>query len=254
MIEEQVAEDTTTSGTLLDASTPELNEGEYFLSDGIKGTGDTPDWYKGDKYKSVAEQAKAYTELEKKFGGFTGAPKDGYSGPEGIESDDALLQELTEFAEKTGMSQDAFGDAWELLSAQGEAVEQVTQEQELARLGENAGERIKNVEGYLKNNLDAADYDVVRDLVTDAKSIELVEYLVRATAPTKLPIDGGQHPTGMTWGDIEAQMFMKNENGQLLRSIDANHEAKIQKMMQEFGGDKAHTRTFGGWVYGVKGV
>jgi hypothetical protein len=25
-------------------------------------------------------------------------------------------------------------------------------------------------------------------------------------------------------------------------------------MMQEFGGDKAHTRTFGGWVYGVKGV
>jgi hypothetical protein len=24
-------------------------------------------------------------------------------------------------------------------------------------------------------------------------------------------------------------------------------------MMQEFGGDKAHTRTFG-WVYGVKGV
>ena len=246
MSEEQVAEDTTTSGTLLDASTPELSEGEYFLSDGIKGTGDTPDWYKGDKYKSVAEQAKAYTELEKKFGGFTGAPKDGYSGPEGIESDDALLQELTEFAEKTGMSQDAFGDAWELLSAQGEAVEQVTQEQEIARLGDNAGERIKNVEGYLKNNLEAADYDVVRDLVTDAKSIELVEYLVRATAPTKLPIDGGQHPTGMTWSDIEAQMFAKNENGQLLRSVDSSHEAKIQKMMQEFGGDKAHTRTFGG--------
>jgi hypothetical protein len=87
---------------------------------------------------------------------------------------------------------------------------------------------------------------VVRDLVTDAKSIELVEYLVRATAPTKLPIDGGQHPTGMTWGDIETQMFMKNENGQLLRSIDSNHEAKIQKMMQEFGGDKPHARTFGG--------
>ena len=245
MLEEQAAPETTTSDTLLDASAPTLNEGEYFLSDGIKGSGDTPDWYKGDKYKSVSEQAKAYTELEKKFGGFTGAPKDGYSGPEGIDGDDALLQELTEFATKTNMSQEAFGDAWELLSAQNEAVQQVSHEQEIASLGDNAGERIKNVEGYLKNNLDAADYEVVRDLVTDAKSIELVEYLVRATAPTKLPIDGGDHPSGMTWGDIETEMFKKSDNGQLLRSIDSNHEAKIQKMMQEFGGNKVHTRTFG---------
>ena len=51
-----------------------------------------PEWYKADKYKSVAEQAKAYTELEKKFGGFTGAPKDGYSVVEGVEQDDALWQ------------------------------------------------------------------------------------------------------------------------------------------------------------------
>ena len=242
--EAQIAEENT-GGTLLDATTPELSEGEYFLSDGIKGTGDAPEWYKGDKYKSVAEQAKAYTELEKKFGGFTGAPKDGYAGPEGVESDDALLQELTEFATKTNMSQEAFGEAWELLSAQGEAVEAVSQEQEIAALGSNAEERIKNVEGYLKNNLDADDYETVRDLVTDAKSIQLIEYMVRATAPTKLPIDGGEHPTGMTWSDIESEMFKKAENGQLLRSIDSNHEAKIQKMMQEFGGDKVHSRTFG---------
>jgi hypothetical protein len=243
--ENQAAPETTTSDTLLDASAPTLNEGEYFLSDGIKGSGDTPDWYKGDKYKSVAEQAKAYTELEKKFGGFTGAPKDGYSGPEGIEGDDALLQELTEFATKTNMSQEAFGDAWELLSAQGQAVEQVTQEQEIASLGDNAQERIKNVEGYLKNNLDAEVYEEVRNLVTDARSIQLVEHLVRATAPARLPIDGGDHPSGMTWSDVEAEMFKKNDSGQLLRSIDSNHEAKIQKMMQDFGGDRQHSRTFG---------
>jgi len=243
--ENQAAPETTTSDTLLDASAPTLNEGEYFLSDGIKGSGDTPDWYKGDKYKSVAEQAKAYTELEKKFGGFTGAPKDGYSGPEGIEGDDALLQELTEFATKTNMSQEAFGDAWELLSAQGQAVEQVTQEQEIASLGDNAQERIKNVEGYLKNNLDAEVYEEVRNLVTDARSIQLVEHLVRATAPARLPIDGGDHPSGMTWSDVEAEMFKKNDSGQLLRSIDSNHEAKIQKMMKDFGGDRQHSRTFG---------
>ena len=143
------------------------------------------------------------------------------------------------------MSQEAFGDAWELLSAQGQAVEQVTQEQEIASLGDNAQERIKNVEGYLKNNLDAEVYEEVRNLVTDARSIQLVEHLVRATAPARLPIDGGDHPSGMTWADVEAEMFKKNDSGQLLRSIDSNHEAKIQKMMQDFGGDRQHSRTFG---------
>lgn len=241
---EQAAEQTP-GDTLLDPATPTLSDGEYFLTDGIKGSGESPEWYKSEKYKSVAEQAKAYTELEKKFGSFTGAPKDGYLGPEGIESDDALLQELTEFAFKTNMSQEAFGEAWELLSAQSGAAEEVSRENEIAKLGNNAGERIKNVEGFLKNSLDTEDYENVMGLVTDARSIELVEALVRATSPVKLPIDGGESPTGMTWSDIEAEMFKKSDDGQLLRSTDTNHERKIQKMMQDFGGNKAHVRTFG---------
>ena len=239
------AAETTTGDTLLDAATPTLGEGEYFLTENVKGSGDTPEWYKADKYKSVAEQAKAYTELEKKFGGFTGAPKDGYTGPEGIENDDALLQELTEFASKTNMSQEAFGEAWELLSAQSGAADEVSREQEIAKLGDNASDRIKNVEGFLKNNLDANDYEQVMGLVTDARSIELVEALVKATSPVKLPIDGGVSPTGMTWADIETEMFKKGDDGQLLRSVDMNHEKKIQQMMKDFGGDKPFRRTFG---------
>ncbi len=245
MSEEQAAVEETTSDTLLDQSSPELSEGEYFLSEGIKGAGDMPEWYNPTKYKSVAEQAKAYNELEKKFGGFTGAPKDGYAGPEGVESGDALLEELTEFATRTNMSQDAFNDAWELLTAQSEAVEQVEQEQELAKLGDNAQQRIKTIEGFMKNNMSPEDFDVARDLVTTAESVQLIEMLVAATAPTKLPIQGGESPTGVTWADIEAEMFKKHENGQLLRSVDTNHERKIQKMMHDYGGDMPHHQTIG---------
>jgi len=236
MLEDQAAQEEQVSDTLLDDATPTLSEGEYFLAEGIKGTGDAPDWYKADKYQSIAEQAKAYNELDKKFGGFKGAPKDGYAVVEGVESDDELWKELVAFSERTNMSQDALNDAWDLMSAQEQAVAEVTQEAEIAKLGENAGQRIKNVEGFLKNNLDAETYTKVQDLVTTAESVELVEMLVKATAPTKLPIDGGEHPTGMTWADIETEMFKKDERGNLLRSTDRNHEAKIQKMMKEFGG------------------
>ena len=245
MLEEQAAPEETTSDTLLDQASPTLNEGEYFLSEGIKGAGDMPKWYNPSKYKSVSEQAKAYTELEKKFGGFTGAPKDGYSGPEGIESDDVLLSELTEFANNTNMSQDAFNDAWQLLSTQGEVAEEYNQEQELSKLGDNAQQRIKTVEGFMKNNMSADDFESARSLVTSAESVQLIEMLVKATAPTKLPIEGGESPTGLTWSDIESEMFKKDEQGGLLRSSSVSHDAKIKQMMQDYGGNTPHHRTVG---------
>jgi hypothetical protein len=236
MSDEQAEVQETTSDTLLDNAEPTLGENEYFLAEGIKGTGETPEWYKADKYQSVAEQAKAYTELEKKFGGFKGAPKDGYVSPEGVEQDDALLAELTEFANDTNMSQEAYGRAWELLTAQEQAVEEVSAEQEMAKLGDNATQRLKNVEGFLKNNLDSDTYTQVQDLVTTAESVQLIEAIVKATVPAKLPIEGGEHPQGLTWADVEAEMFKRHENGQFLRSVDPNHERKVQQMIASFGG------------------
>ena len=244
-MDEQAVESNDTLNSLVDAAEPTLGEGEYFLSDGIKGVGDMPEWYKADKYKSVAEQAKAYTELEKKFGGFTGAPKDGYKTVEGVEEEDALWQELVSFGKRTNMSQSALNDAWGILSAQEQAVEEVSMEVELQKLGDNAVERVKVVEQYMKNNLDSDTYERLRYAVNSAEAVELVESLIKSTAPAKLPIDGYIEPGGVTWEDIEAEMFKKNENGQLLRSVDQNHEAKIQRMMKEFGGDRPYIRTVG---------
>ena len=248
MEDQAVVDDTLSAGdqvSLVDTAAPTLGEGEYFLTEGIKGTGEVPEWYKAEKYKSVADQAKAYTELEKRFGGFKGAPKDGYQPPEGIEPDDALFAELKTFAEDTNMSQDAFNRAWDLLQAQSEAVEEVSLETEMAKLGDNATGRIKHVEQFMKNNLDPETYERLRYAVNSAESVELVEALIKSTAPAKLPIDGVVEPGGITWQAIEAEMYKKDENGNLLRSVDRNHEAKIQRMMKEYGGDRPYTQTFG---------
>ncbi len=244
-MEEQAVETNDTLTSLVDAAEPTLSEGEYFLSDNVKGVGEMPEWYKADKYKSVAEQAKAYTELEKKFGGFTGAPKDGYALAEGVEADDALWAELVEFGTKQNMSQAAMNDAWALLTAQEQAIEEVSVEAEMAKLGDNAVERIKVVEQYMKNNLDSNTYEELGYAVKSAESVQLIEALIKSTAPAKLPIDGYVEPGGLEWADIEAEMFRKDENGNLLRSVDMNHERKIQRMMKEFGGDKPYTQTFG---------
>ena len=241
MLDEQAAQEkqeTPKSDTLLDQAQPTLEAGEYFLSDGIKGTGEAPEWLNTEKYKSVAEQAKGYAELSKRFGGFKGAPKDGYAIPEGVETDDALYQELEAFATKTNMNGDAFQEAWELLSTQGEVAEEYNQEVELSKLGDNAQERIKTVESFMKNNLDSDTYEQARGLVTNADTIELVELLVRATAPAKLPSEGGHNPEGLSKEAIEAEMFRKDENGNLLRSVNPEHDAKIKRMWEAWGGNQ----------------
>lgn len=225
MSEQAIESDTSEEPvSLVDAAEPQLGEGEYFLTDGIKGAGDRPEWYLSEKYKSVSDQAAAYNELSKKFGAFKGAPKDGYSMPEGIDQEDELMQELVGFANESNMSQDYFNKAWELLSAQSEAVEEVSAEAEIAKLGDNGVDRIKTVEQFMKNSLDSDTYERLRYAVNSAESVELVEALINATAPAKLPIDGHIQPGGMTWADIEAEMFRKDEHGNLLRSVDASHE------------------------------
>ena len=135
-MEDQQAVENDTLTSLVDAAVPELGEGEYFLTEGIKGSGDAPEWYRADKYKSIADQAKGYNEIEKRLGGFKGSPKDGYQSPEGVEENDALLDELKTFAQETNMSQDAFSRAWELLATQSNVAQEVSVEAEMAKLGE----------------------------------------------------------------------------------------------------------------------
>ena len=90
----------------------------------------------------------------------------------------------------------------------------------------------------MKNNLDADTYEQARGLVTNADTIELVELLVRATAPTKLPSEGGHNPEGLSWESIEAEMFRKDEQGNMLRSTNLAHDQKVKTMMEAWGGNQ----------------
>lgn len=216
----------------------------YYLMEGIAGAGDKPEWFLGEKYTSVAEQAKAYTELNKKFGSFTGAPKDGYQLPEGFDADDALAQEVIKFGTESNLNQDGFNKLMELASTQAQVTQEVNQQAELKKLGDNAPQRIKQLEVFLRDKM-GEGYDGVRDLITDANGVMLAESIMKAMQPAPLPIDGVEVEGKPTWSDIEAEMFKTDEHGNSLRSIDPNHEAKVQKMLREFGGDKPNIRTFG---------
>lgn len=221
-----------------------LAEGEYFLSDGVKGSGEKPDWYIDSKYTSVADQAKGYNEIRQKLGSFTGSPKDGYTPPEGVDADDELFKGLQDFATKSNMNQEGMLEAWELLSAQNDASEQLTQEQQMEKLGDNAKQRLDQLDQALKNKL-GDKYDDIAPLVNTAESVLLVEAVLNGLAPMKLPIDGGVHPQGLTLSEIEEAAMKKHESGQLMRSVDPAYNDKINKMWEEYAGTGEHKLVIG---------
>ena len=52
----------TTETTETTESTEVVSEG-WMMAEDIKGEGDAPEWFKSNKYKTVADQAKAYAGL-----------------------------------------------------------------------------------------------------------------------------------------------------------------------------------------------
>ena len=180
-----------------------------------------------------------------KFGGFTGAPKDGYERPSNAMEEDALFDAMNEYGTKYNMSAEMFNEGWELLTTQAQVAQEVNQEEEFAKLGNDAGQRVKVAEGFLRNNLSAEKYERARELVRTADNIELVELCKEILAPKRLPIEGGESPTGITWEDIEAEMFKKTDDGQMLRSVSQAHEQKVQRMMQEYGGNVPNVQIIG---------
>lgn len=229
----------TSPDSLLGDKEVKLSDGEYFLAENIKGNGERPEWYLSDKYQSVADQAKAYTELQKKFGGFTGAPKDGYANPEGFEDGDELLEQFKSVALESNMSQDTFSKLFDLYQAQAGVNEQISVEAEMAKLGDNAEQRIRQVESFLRNNAGDA-YEEIQNMANDANSIMLIEKMINVMAPKKMPIDGGEHPEGLTMDKVMEMSMKKNEHGQYLRSIDPEYNAKIEKLMRQMDGSSSH--------------
>lgn len=83
---------------------------KWFLSDGVPGKGEPPDWYKADKYKTVEEQAKAYAGLEKKLGSAPSEyalnlPKDIVEAGGEIDIESPLTKDFLTFAKKANLSQ-----------------------------------------------------------------------------------------------------------------------------------------------------
>ena len=166
--------------------TAEVSADGWFLTDEVNGEGDRPEWFK-DKYKSVSDQAQAYSELEKRFGGFTGAPEDTYelTTPEGVEGEfdmeDPRIGWFQQVAKDSNMSQDTFTQmlhGWVQQEVDGV---QGSREGEIQALGSNAQARLKDLGDWGAANLSPDEFEGFKALASNAQGVQTLEALIGKT-------------------------------------------------------------------------
>jgi hypothetical protein len=217
---------------------PAVQHPEWFYADGTPGKGEMPLWFKADKYATVEKQAEAYDHLEKRFGAFTGAPKDGkyeVKLPEGVGvelvNDHPLLTDFQKWAAEHQLNQGGYNELIGML-AQYEAAQIPDMNEIKGQLGANADARITAVAQWAQANLTPVEYQKVQAATTGSNAAAVLEVLEGVIAKTKqvvLPKPGQDVVAAQPMGRsaIEAMMQKRDSNGQLMYFADEKYRANV---------------------------
>ena len=223
------------AGSLLDvggdgAVSEPSDSPNFYWAENVAGEGDKPEFLL-DKYGSVADQAKAYPELQKKLGGFTGAPES-YALPDDVSDDDAeYVKALVEAAADSNMNQETFDRIMEIGEGILSAKEEMDRDVEIEKLGENAEGRLQAVAQFLQNNL-GDKYDELQFAVNNADVVMLLEEVIKATAPAKLPTAATESAGKVTQADIDSAVAKKDAEGNVRYYTDEAYRNQVQDMMK----------------------
>lgn len=220
-------------------------------AEGVPGSGEVPEWFKADKYNSIEAQAKAYKDLEGKFGAFTGAPEE-YTislGEElqerGIEitPDDPLYEKAIEFAKNSNMSQDGFNNMINLYAmakvAEGEALEQ-SKVDEMKALGDQSQTRVDNLVKWGRANLSEDLYQGFEDMATSAAAVQTLERLVAMTRSAPISPDAMQPQGGVSAEEVRKMQFELDDHGNRRIQTDPEFKARYQKLRDQVWGSDEH--------------
>lgn len=218
----------------------ESSQPSYFLSDGVPGSGDSPEWFKSDKYKTVADQAKGYSQLEKMYGDYTnkfksfdGAPEQyQVNSPEGIElsADDPLLTSAMEWGKENNLSQSGMDSLLGLYATIEAAREKAADDnfnEQVAQI-ENFESRADNINQFLKAN----DLEALAGQVTSKEALEQFEKLLDMAGSPKL--DPASEPnTVPTEDEINKLMFETDEFGRRIYHQSKERQEMVRKMLEQ---------------------
>jgi hypothetical protein len=224
-------------------------------SENVAGEGETPEWLKADKYKTVEAQAKAYGELEGRFGAFTGAPEEyelhisdelkeaGFN----VDPEDPVVQEFSKWAKESNLSQDGYNGLIEMkgmLDAAEAKAHEDKMAEEIKSLGAQGQERIGNINAWANANLPADMIDGFNSMVTNAASVAAIETLISKTRNAPISPEGLAPQPSVSTEQLKEMQFAKDERGNR-KMADPEYRANFNKLAAEVWGAEPARHTIG---------
>lgn len=195
--------------------------------DGVNGDGDKPEWLQ-ERYKSVADQAKAYNELEKKMGEFRGAPKDGYKlDIEGLPKDDPLISHFSETFKELNLTQQGFERVvQEFMQLQNQQAE-LNGKAELEKLGPNGKQIVNEVINQVNNTFNDDVAKTIQGMMITANDVKAVQAMLSLKPSTNSPTHNQMQQT------IQRETVKEIDNEKLVNwdryQEDVNYRNALQR-------------------------
>lgn len=212
------------------------HQSDWFLADGIPGSGPRPDFLEA-KYKSVADQARAYKEAQKLIGTAAAAPEAYEFGDlrEHIDQDNPHIQELITHAKEARIQQDTFNHFLKKFVDYDKS-RQPDVNQEIAKLGPDGAQKITVLQNWVKNNLSEESARALERLPVKAEVVKMLDEIRQkhVHAQSRIPTDADKASTFkvLTVADVEAEMMQNYKRYQ----DDPGYRAQIsQKFEQALG-------------------
>lgn len=158
-------------------ATPEQTETPaapaWYIDDNIPGVGDRPDWL-DSKFKTAADLARSYRELEKKVG----TPPEQYdlSKSKFLDQDYEPIQDFLKLAKDKRVPKDVVDKMVESIDKYMDEFS-IDYEEEAKKLGENARERLNTLDNWAQANLSRDAYEALTGNLKTANAIKALEEL-----------------------------------------------------------------------------
>ena len=201
-------------------------------NEGTAGTGDAPEWFKTDKFKSVNEQAKSYGELEKRFGGFANAPEQ-YELPEGFKEDmldGNILDIVKTIGKDSNMNQETFSNLVSKVAEYEQSNVEANREQALKDLGENGQTRLDDVSNWLNVNAPKDVIEAITPLISSAEAVNALEFFIDKSKGSKVADSSAQAPMKMSQEDYSNMLMATDSGGNLKMSTSPEYKVKMDEL------------------------
>jgi hypothetical protein len=162
---------------------------EWYWADGVKGQGEPPAGYKADKFKSAADQLKAYTELERKFGAFTGAPEAYNLDTLDIDPNQLAVKELTSVAKELNMSQQGLETLLARLASAQQTEDKLHLEDSVKALGPDGERMLKSFDHWSQTKFSPEENEIIKGWVKDANDLRVLDKIRANTNIAQVPTD-----------------------------------------------------------------